>query len=197
MSLLMKRIILLPLLSSALSQFKSASGFSTCYKELLIPTLKGISLHDITKDIRDFVKTSLIKEGVVTVLSRHTTCGVTINEMEGRLVDDLRQYLLKLAPPDYPYLHNDLHLRKGPAGWPGGDEAWRAQEPVNAHSHLISMIMGASESVPVHEGDLMIGKWQSVILVEDFENLAEWESDCLVRIKSKKPMIVARCNISA
>ena len=57
-----------------------------------------------------------ITEGVVTVLSRHTTCGITINEMEGRLVDDVRQWLIKLAPPEYPYLHNDLHLRSGPPG---------------------------------------------------------------------------------
>ena len=41
-----------------------------------------------------------------------------------------------------PYLHNDLHLRDGPPDWPGGNEAWRAQEPVNAHSHLISMLLG-------------------------------------------------------
>jgi thiamine phosphate synthase YjbQ (UPF0047 family) len=34
-----------------------------------------------------------------------------INEYESRLVDDIRQFLLKLAPPSYPYLHNDLHLR--------------------------------------------------------------------------------------
>ncbi len=105
----------------------------------------------------------------MTVLSRHTTCGITINEMEGRLVDDIRQYFLKLVPPTYPYLHNDLHLRKGPVGWPGGDDAWRAQEPINAHSHLISMILGMSESIPVHEGKLMIGQWQSVILVLRFQ----------------------------
>lgn len=41
-----------------------------------------------------------------------------------------------------PYLHNDLHLRDGPPNWPGGNEAWRAQEPINAHSHLISMLLG-------------------------------------------------------
>jgi thiamine phosphate synthase YjbQ (UPF0047 family) len=34
-----------------------------------------------------------------------------LNEYESRLVDDVRQYLLKIAPPDYPYLHNDIHLR--------------------------------------------------------------------------------------
>jgi len=103
--------------------------------------------------------------GTVTILSRHTTCGITINEMESRLIDDLRQYFLKLVPPDYPYLHNDLHLRSGPPNWPGGDEAWRAQEPVNCHSHIISMILGASETVPVHNGRVMKGTWQSIIVV--------------------------------
>ena len=37
-------------------------------------------------------------------------------------------------------------------GWPGGDEAWRAQEPINAHSHLLTMLLGTSETVPVHQG---------------------------------------------
>ena len=49
---------------------------------------------------------------------------------------------------------------------PGGDEAWRAQEPINAHSHLLSMLLGNSESVPVTDGNLTIGTWQSVMLLE-------------------------------
>ena len=47
--------------------------------------------------------------------------------MEGRLVDDIRQYFLNLAPPHLPYLHNDLDYRVGPPDWPGGDEAWRGK----------------------------------------------------------------------
>ena len=96
-------------------------------------------------DITDIVNKCLCKDGTVTILSKHSTVSVTINEMEGRLVDDTRQFLSKLAPPDYPYLHNDLDYRRGPSDWPGGDEAWRAfraKEPVNAHSHLIAMLLG-------------------------------------------------------
>lgn len=140
--------------------------YTTHYEELKVETKKGIYLADLTPLLRAALKKSGVTEGVVTVLSRHTTTAITINEMEGRLVDDIRQYLLKLAPPEYPYLHNDLHLRSGPPGWPGGDEAWRAQEPVNAHSHLLTMVLGSSESVPVHGGELKIGQWQSVILAE-------------------------------
>ena len=136
------------------------------YKELQYDTLQGIHFTDLTSDLRQVVEESGIKDGVVNVLSRHTTCGITINEMEERLVDDTRQFLLKLCPPAYPYLHNDLHLRSGPPDWPGGDEAWRAQEPINAHSHLLVMLLGASETVPIHKGELKIGTWQSVILAE-------------------------------
>ena len=64
--------------------------------------------------VRARVKAAGIENGVVNVLSRHTTTAVTINEAEGRLMDDVRQYLTRLAPPGDPYLHNDLHLRRVP-----------------------------------------------------------------------------------
>jgi secondary thiamine-phosphate synthase enzyme len=131
----------------------SSRHFATFYKELSYNTLHGIHFTDLTPDLRAIVEESGIQEGTVNVLSRHTTCGITINEMEERLVDDT-------------YLHNDLHLRSGPPDWPGGDEAWRAQEPINAHSHLLVMLLGASETVPIHKGELKIGTWQSVILAE-------------------------------
>lgn len=54
-------------------------------------TQPGISIFDITPEIRAEVANSGLKEGVVTVLSRHTTTAVTINEAEPRLMDDIRQ----------------------------------------------------------------------------------------------------------
>ena len=89
-------------------------------------------------------------------------------EFEPRFVDDARQFLLKLAPPYYPWLHNDVDNRVGPPDWPGGDEAWRTfreGEAPNAHSHLIAMVVGTSESIPVHNGALAIGKYQNIIVV--------------------------------
>ncbi|EEH56232.1 uncharacterized protein MICPUCDRAFT_8703, partial [Micromonas pusilla CCMP1545] len=118
-------------------------------------TLRGIQLIDVTADVRARVKAAGIENGVVNVLSRHTTTAVTINEAEGRLMDDVRQYLTRLAPPGDPYLHNDLHLRRVPV-----------VEPENAHSHLLSMLIGNSETIPVVDGELALGTWQSVMLVE-------------------------------
>jgi hypothetical protein len=118
--------------SSEFSLFAIANTrYVTTYEEIKCQTLNGIHLSNITPQIKESIRKSGVIEGVVTVISRHTTAAITINELENRLVDDTRQFLLKLVPPSYPYLHNDLHLRDGPLDWPGGNEAWRAQEPVN------------------------------------------------------------------
>ena len=150
--------------SNLFSTTGNTNIFVSEYHEFSMHTLKGIHLFDITPQIRDAIKASNVTAGTATVVAKHTTTALTINEMEPRLVDDIRQFLPKLVPPDYPYLHNDIHLRNAPPDWPGGDAAWRAQEPVNCHSHLISMLLGTTECIPIHKADLMLGTWQSVIL---------------------------------
>lgn len=140
---------------------------SFLYHQLEIPqTPPGIACIDITPQIRQLLQQSGIVEGCVHVLSRHTTTGLAINENEARLMDDVRQFLHRLAPPSAPYLHNDLHVRPAPDNWPGGWAAWAAQEPQNAHSHLLSMVLGNTLTVPVTQGKLALGTWQSVLLVE-------------------------------
>ena len=101
-------------------------------------TQHGIAFTDLNNICNEMIAKNGIKNGQVVVHSRHTTTAVTINEYEERLVDDARQFLLKLVPPLYPYLHNDLHVRFPPDDdrWKGTVEEWRAQEPLNAHSHL-------------------------------------------------------------
>ena len=72
------------------------------YTQLSLQTKLGISLHDITPQVRAAIRESGVSNGTVNVLSRHTTTAVTINEAEDRLMDDIRQYMLKLAPPGGP-----------------------------------------------------------------------------------------------
>jgi thiamine phosphate synthase YjbQ (UPF0047 family) len=151
------------------------AAFSTHFEELSIQTGRSITLKDITQEVAEVVKKTGIKEGVVTVLSKHSTVGITIQEFEPRFVDDARQFLLKLAPPYYPWLHNDIDYRVGPPDWPGGDEAWRnfrAGEPPNAHSHLIAMTVGTTESIPIHNSLMAIGKYQNVIVVRAIDAAA-------------------------
>jgi secondary thiamine-phosphate synthase enzyme len=127
----------------------------TVHRCLRIRTGPGIALLDVTPDIHELVAESGVESGFVTVTSRHTTTAVTINENEERLLADTRRFLADLAPADAPYLHNDIHLRDCPP-----------DEPRNAHAHLLAMLVGSSEVVPIVAGKLELGRWQSVLLVE-------------------------------
>ena len=64
------------------------------------------------------------------------------------------------------FRHNLPRCCMGAEAWAGTWEEWAAQEPLNAHSHLCAMLTGNSESVPVVDGALQLGTWQSVLLVE-------------------------------
>lgn len=62
--------------------------FMTHYEEIQLDTDHGMSIFDITSQIEAIIAKSECKEGSVTVLSKHSTVSVSINEMEGRLVDE-------------------------------------------------------------------------------------------------------------
>ena len=126
------------------------------YKEIAVSTQESIAACDISEDVSAVVKDSGVWEGTVTITSLHTTCAVSVNENEERLFDDMRNFLLKLAPPNNSYKHNDLHLRVNIP----------PDEPENAHSHLIAMMLGNSEVTTVHTGKLALGRYQSILLLD-------------------------------
>jgi len=168
----------------------------TFYEEVSVPAprpgppTQEITAVDLTPFLRDAVAASGLVDGAVNVISKHTTTGVTINEWESRLVRDVRAWLRGVAPPDdrsaagvagagVRYLHNDIASRPDSAaerarcrenGWdvddPAALAAWRAQEPINAHSHLAAMLLGSSETIPVVAGAVVLGQWQSCMLVD-------------------------------
>jgi len=120
-----------------------------------IETEDGICIYNITPQILNLLQATSIKNGQVLVFSQHTTTALVINENEVRLLADIKVYLEKLAPASDHYLHNDLHLRDVPP-----------DEPINAHSHLMAMMLSTSEIIPVVEGKLALGTWQSVLFLE-------------------------------
>jgi secondary thiamine-phosphate synthase enzyme len=91
-------------------------GFVTRFESLSIATGRTVSLVDITSDVANVVAESGVKEGTVTVLAKHSTVGVMLNEFEERFVSDARQWLQRVVPPAYPWLHNDIDFRAGPPG---------------------------------------------------------------------------------
>ena len=122
---------------------------------LNLETHTDIELINITHQVQQQVDETGIHQAHVLLFSCHTTTAVVVNEDESRLLVDIKAYLQKLAPPGERYLHNDLHLRIVPP-----------DEPMNAHSHLMAMTLGNSELVPVVDGKLALGTYQSILLVE-------------------------------
>lgn len=123
---------------------------------LEIDTEPGICIYNITAKIQALLETTSIQIGHVLIVSRHTTTALAINEDEARLLEDIKTWLKKLAPPAEPYLHNDLHLRPDIP----------ADEPMNAHAHLMAMLLNHSEMLPVIDGKLALGTYQSILLFE-------------------------------
>ena len=124
-------------------------------KLIEVETDTGINIYNITPEIEKLIASTGINNGQVLVFSRHTTTALAINEDEERLLKDVKVFLRKLAPESEQYLHNDLHLRDVPE-----------DEPMNAHSHLMAMMLSTSEVVPIVDGKLALGTYQSVLFFE-------------------------------
>ena len=126
------------------------------YRKLKVSTGGSFEVCDVTDTIRTVVSESGVLEGMAVITSLHTTCALSVNENEQRLFEDIRDFFLTVAPPDGSYQHNDLHLRVNIP----------QDEPENAHAHLIAMLLGNSETLTVHDGALVLGRYQSILLLE-------------------------------
>jgi secondary thiamine-phosphate synthase enzyme len=123
--------------------------FHLC-EPLALETGQPIEIIDVTAMVRSRVAQAGIRVGQLTLFSPHTTAFVCLNEREEMLQRDMLGFLQRLVPPDPTLLHN--------------------LDPVdgrlNAHSHLLGLFMNASETIPIQDGALLLGGWQSVFFVE-------------------------------
>lgn len=109
---------------------------------------------DITSLCEEFVKDQP-GEGHLHVMSQHTTAGILIFEKELLLLADVDKFLTKVAPTSGGYNHDLIHLREVPP-----------TERINGAAHIRSLFMNTSELIPFQNGELCLGQWQSVFLVE-------------------------------
>jgi secondary thiamine-phosphate synthase enzyme len=119
--------------------------------EIQVKTKGNCDVKDLTSGITDIVIKSGIKEGQCTVFSVGSTAGITTIEFEPGLIKDIPKLLDKLIPPAVKYHHDDT--------WGDG----------NGHSHLRSALFKTSLTIPVYKGELTLGTWQQVVLI-DFDN---------------------------
>ncbi len=106
---------------------------------------------DITGDVAAKVRDSGVSAGIVTVFCPGSTSAITTIEYESGALADLKRVFDEIVPPDREYAHN---LR-----WGDG----------NGHSHVRAALLGPSLSLPVVDGELVLGSWQQITYC-DFDN---------------------------
>ena len=112
-------------------------------------------LHEITGDVRRFVNESGISEGLLTIFCRHTSASLVIQENAAPAARrDLEAYFERIAPEDGSYEHDD----EGPDDMP---------------AHLRAALTATQLSIPVQNGELLLGTWQGIFLFEHRRNRPE------------------------
>ena len=108
-------------------------------------------LVDLTDELRRAVDRAAVQNGMALVYSPHTTCAVVINELDHGIADDLADALEELAPASARYRHDE----RGPGHAPNG------------HSHVrAGLLSSSSQTIPIVDGSLMLGRYQRVFLCE-------------------------------
>jgi secondary thiamine-phosphate synthase enzyme len=138
-------------------QLSSAPGVASRLRRLVFETHEPIQFLDITEQVVELVRVAGLREGVANVFSRHTTAAVCIQEAEPLLLRDLREFLERAAPANAHYRHNDFRVRT---------VHMHDDESPNGHAHCLQLMLGTSQSVPVAAGELLLGTWQRIFLVE-------------------------------
>lgn len=125
--------------------------------DIQITTSDAPDFIDITEDIINCVKTAKILNGIIVVFSKHTTAAITIQENEPLLLKDFKRLLEKFASQHDDYKHNDFDVRT---------VHMHEDECPNGHSHCQHLLLGSSESIPLINGEMALGEWQRIFMVE-------------------------------
>lgn len=118
---------------------------------LRIDTSGDGHIVDLTEGVLSVVRTTGMLRGVVTVFAPGSTVAITTMEYEPGATHDLGQLLDRMIPAAGDYQHNVRN------------------HDSNAHSHLRAALIGPSETIPLLEGQLGLGTWQQVVLI-DFDD---------------------------
>jgi len=108
-------------------------------------------IHDITARVDEFIRKCALHNGIVTVFVPGSTASVTTIEFESGAIEDLKRAIERIAPTGIEYAHDTR--------WGDG----------NGFAHIRAALLGPSLSIPLVDGDLRLGTWQQIVLI-DFDN---------------------------
>lgn len=126
-------------------------------EEIHLTTSEAPEFIDVTDDVQRIVEESGVLFGQVTVFSAHTTAAIKVNENEPLLLRDMARVINEIAPVDGEYEHNDFSKRT---------VNMEEDECANGHAHCQHLFLSTSETIPILDGRLAIGRWQRVFFVE-------------------------------
>lgn len=112
---------------------------------LQIKTTALKQIIDLTDQVQAVIRDAKLADGLCSVFVTHTTAAITTGEIGEGTEQDLLQIVEQIIPP--------IRFR-------------HAHDPSHAWSHMASSILGPSLTIPVSAGQLMLGTWQSIMLVE-------------------------------
>ena len=117
-------------------------------REIRVSTRTHGELHNLTNDVQKIIAESKIATGMINVSVVGSTAAISTIEFESGLERDLPELLDRLIPPGRSYGH---------------EQAWHDG---NGHSHLQATLLGPSLTLPITEGQLVVGTWQQIFLIE-------------------------------
>jgi secondary thiamine-phosphate synthase enzyme len=124
---------------------------------LQIQSNETMEFIDITPQVMQAAAESGVLHGIINVQTRHTTTAIVINENEPLLLQDMKAMLERLAPCALNYKHDDFTVRTVNV---------EPDELPNGHSHCKALFLRSSESLNIVNGQLQLGRWQRIFLLE-------------------------------
>jgi len=121
------------------------------YDTLVCNTSAHTDIIDITHEVEETVRSSGINNGTVLLFVSGSTAALTTIEYESGVVSDLEKAIERITPQTIPYEHDRR--------WGDG----------NGYAHVRAALIGASLTVPLREGAMLLGTWQQIVVL-DFDN---------------------------
>jgi secondary thiamine-phosphate synthase enzyme len=119
-------------------------------KSLRVSSSHNFQIIDITRDIvailNETSKENKISDGIVNIFTKHSTSAIRVNENEKGLLLDFEKALKDIVKEKDNYKHDFIDN--------------------NAASHIRAFILGSSETIPIVDGRLDLGTWQSILFIE-------------------------------
>ena len=143
----------IPMISAGEGTIQELAGSLKMFSRTLeVVTDSRVEIYNVTERVKELVKSSGVKAGFLVLSTLHTTTAVFVNEFQAALMADVKHFLERIANSEHGYLHNC--------------EDCSDCERKNAEAHIRALVLGHNVTLPIQDGALPLGQWQSILFAE-------------------------------